>query len=86
MSKFLLSVFVLLWLVLLTIAGIQQERVVKAQTQVITIQSSNIMRLNRIVEKQGALIDWHGRRLTQLERPNEPVYHPRNPGRLGSAD
>jgi len=83
MSKFYLSVFMLFWSVLLAIVGIQQKRIVAAQTRVITVQSSTIMRLHRIVEKQGALIDWHGRRLTQLERPNEPVYQPRNPGRLG---
>ena len=70
------AMFLALWCVLLTVVSIQMERV-------LSVQQSSIDQLSRIVEKQGALIDWHGRRITQLERPDEPVHPPRNPGRLG---
>jgi len=78
--------FLGLWCILLTIAGCHQERVIFSQVRVISLQSSNIEQLNRIVEKQGAMIDWHGRRITQLERPDEPVFPPRHPGRIGSIE
>ena len=68
---------------LLVITLIVQSLVTFSAINEIIVNRKNIATLNRIIEKQGALIDWHGRRLTQLERPNEPVYQPRNPGRLG---
>ena len=49
----------------------------------IRINRANIESLQRVVEKQGDLIQWQSHRLTQLERPNESVYPPGNPGRLG---
>jgi hypothetical protein len=49
----------------------------------IRINRANIESLQLVVEKQGDLIQWQSHRLTQLERPDEPVFPPRNPGRLG---
>lgn len=45
-----------------------------------------IATLDRIIDKQSRVIDEMRTRLTRLERPDEPVYPPRNPGRLGAID
>lgn len=69
---------------LLVITLIVQSLVTFSAINEIIVNRKNIATLNRIVEKQGALIDWHSHRLTQLERPDEPVFPPRHPGRIGS--
>lgn len=83
---FCFVLFVLLWCTLLTIAGHHQERKIESQKVQISHQSIEIDTLRRIVAKQGALIAWHDRRVTQLERPDEPVFPPRHPGRIGSIE
>jgi len=52
----------------------------------IRINRANIESLQQIVEKQNALIQWQSHRLTKLERPDEPVFPPRHPGRIGSIE
>ena len=46
----------------------------------------HIATLGEIVEKQSLILDNIRTRMTKLERPDEPVYPPRNPGRLGTID
>ncbi len=49
-------------------------------------QKVDIYQLQRIVVKQTVLIYSNSDRITQLERPDEPVFPPRHPGRIGSID
>lgn len=46
----------------------------------------NIQTLERIVDKQSRVISDMRTRVTRLERPDEPVYPPRHPGRIGTID
>ena len=49
-------------------------------------QTADITRLQSHQLQFSRLIDNARSRLTRLERPDEPVYPPRNPGRLGTID
>jgi hypothetical protein len=82
MSKFILAVSLAIafaWMLAINLLCFEHDRKIREQ-------DANLDRLSRVVEKQSAIIDWQSRRITLLERPDEPVYPPRNPGRLGSID
>ena len=74
----------LVFLLLITLIG--QAIVTLSAIAEIVRNREKIATLERIASKQLAIVDWHSSRITQLERPDEPVVAPRHPGRIGSID
>jgi len=68
------------------IAMILQIAVNDSMIREIRTNRETLATLKRIIDKQGTLIDHLRTRMTKLERPDEPVYPPRHPGRLGTID